>query len=139
MPDKGLHQAGLQMGKDGEGTRIIGVKGTEFTFERTDVDRFGRMVRDREIKALWVSPLQANTGYLATATVNEFDDGVLYGPSSVPGVFSDFAGAAAAEVTVRWLELTNEHLARRIKRQRDLMMAASGLVAIAAILAIAFR
>ena len=97
------------------------------------------MVRDREIKCLWVSPLQANTGFLASATVNEFDDGVLYGPSSVPGTFSDFAGAAAAEVTVRWLELTNEHLARKLKRQRDWMMAIGGFVSIAAVVAIAFR
>ena len=127
------------MAKDGDDFRTVGVKGTEFKFERVPVDRTGRMVRDREIKCLWTSPLQANTGFLASATVNEFDDGVLYGPSSVPGTFSDFAGAAAAEVTVRWLELTNEHLARRLKKQRDWMMVAAGFVAIAAVVAIAFR
>ena len=127
------------MAKDGDGFRTIGVKGTEFKFERGPVDKFGRMVRDREIKALWTSPLQANTGFLASATVNEFDDGVLYGPSSVPGTFSDFAGAAAAEVTVRWLELTNEHLARKLKRQRDWMMVVAGTISIIVIIAIAFR
>jgi hypothetical protein len=127
------------MAKDGDGFRTVGVKGTEFKFERAPVDKFGRMVRDREIKALWTSPLQANTGFLASATVNEFDDGVLYGPSSVPGTFSDFAGAAAAEVTVRWLELTNEHLARKLKRQRDWMMVVAGVVSTMVILAIAFR
>ena len=124
---------------DDGGYRIVGVKGTEFTFEQVPVDRAGRMVRDRQIKCLWVSPLQANTGFLASATVNEFDDGVLYGPSSVPGTFSDFAGAAAAEVTVRWLELTNQHLARKLKRQRDIMTIAGGLLAIAVVVAIAFR
>lgn len=127
------------MAKEGDGLRTVGVKGTEFKFERVLVDKPGRMVRDREIKSLWVSPLQANTGFLASATVNEFDDGVLYGPSSVPGTFSDFAGAAAAEVTVRWLELTNEHLARKLKRQRDWMMVVAGFVSIAAVIAIAFR
>ena len=127
------------MARDDEGFRTVGVKGTEFKFERVAVDKAGRMVRDREIKCLWTSPLQASTGFLASATVNEFDDGVLYGPSSVPGTFSDFAGAAAAEVTVRWLELTNEHLARKLKRHRDLTTMAAGFMAIAAIVAIAFR
>ena len=127
------------MAKEGDGLRTVGVKGTEFKFERVAVDKPGRMVRDREIKSLWVSPLQANTGFLASATVNEFDDGVLYGPSSVPGTFSDFAGAAAAEVTVRWLELTNEHFARKLKRQRDWMMVVAGFVSIVAVIAIAFR
>jgi len=127
------------MAKEGDGFRTVGVKGTEFKFERAPIDKVGRMVRDREIKALWVSPLQANTGFLASATVNEFDDGVLYGPSSVPGTFSDFAGAAAAEVTVRWLELTNEHLARKLKRQRDWVMVVAGIFSMIAIIAIAFR
>ncbi len=127
------------MAKEDDGFRIIGVKGTEFKFERGPVDKFGRMVRDREIKALWTSPLKADTGFLSSATVNEFDDGVLYGPSSVPGTFSDFAGAAATEVTVRWLELTNEHLARKLKRQREWVMVAAGIASIIGILIIAFR
>jgi hypothetical protein len=125
--------------REEDGIRTVGVNGTEFKFERGAVDKAGRMVRDKEIVALWTSPLKANTGFLASATVNEFNDGVLYGPSSVPGTFSDFAGAAAAEVTVRWLELTNEHLARKLKRQREMMAITAGFVAVAGILAIAFR
>lgn len=119
--------------------RTVGVNGTEFTFERTEPGKAARRINDRMIKALWVSPLETADGSLSNATVNEFDDGVLYGPSSVPGVFSDFAGAAAAEVTVRWLELANEHLIRRVKRQKDIMLAVGGLIATVAIVAIAFR
>jgi hypothetical protein len=125
--------------REEDGIRTVGVNGTEFKFERGAVDKAGRMVRDKEIVALWTTPLKASTGFLASATVNEFNDGVLYGPSSVPGTFSDFAGAAATEVTVRWLELTNEHLARKLKRQREMIAITAGFVAVAGILAIAFR
>lgn len=125
--------------RDEERIRTVGVNGTEFTFERTEPGKAARRINDRKIAALWISPLEATTGAISSATVNEFDDGVLYGPSSVPGVFSDFAGAAAAEVTVRWLELANEHLIKRVKRQKDIMMAASGVLAMIAIIVIAFR
>ena len=127
------------MSREEDRVRTVGVNGTEFTFERTEAGKAARRINDRMIAAIWLSPLHADNGSLSNATVNEFDDGVLYGPSSVPGVFSDFAGAAAAEVTVRWLELANEHLIRRVKRQKDIMMASSGLIAIVAIIAIAFR
>jgi len=125
------------MAKEGE-KRIVGVNGSEFTFERGDTITAGRKINDRKLTAIWVSPMRTTKGTLATATVNEFDDGILCGPSSIPGVFSDFAGAAAAEVQVRWLELANEHLARKAKRQRDVMMAVGGGVAALAVVVISF-
>jgi len=120
-------------------TRIIGVGGSEFTFERTDPDKEGRKIGDRKLVALWLAPLPASDGTVATATVNEFDDGILYGPSSIPGCFSDFAGAAAAEVTVRWLELANVKLVSTVKRQRDIAVFIAGVVAVIAVVAISFR
>jgi hypothetical protein len=126
------------MYRNEDGTRIVGVNGREFTFERTEPEKAGRKIGDREVVALWVSPLQSRHT-LTNATVNEFDDGILYGPSSVPGTFSDFPGAAAAEVTVRWLELANEHLVGRLKRQREIMAVAAGILAAIAIVAVAFR
>lgn len=120
-------------------SRIIGVGGTEFSFERTEPDKEGRKIGDRKLVALWLSPLPASDGTVATATVNEFDDGILYGPSSIPGCFSDFAGAAAAEVTVRWLELANTKLASKIKRQRDMAMVIAGAFCAIAVVAISFR
>lgn len=126
------------MNRDDDALRTVGVNGREFTFERTHPNKDGRRIGERTVAAIWVSPMQSRKT-LANATVNEFDDGVLYGPSSVPGVFSDFPGAAAAEVTVRWLELANHHLANSVKRQRELMMMAAGILAAIAIIAIAFR
>ncbi|MDA8232080.1 MAG: hypothetical protein M0006_12150 [Magnetospirillum sp.] len=127
------------MAKDAGDIRTIGVRGTEFHFERS-LPAKERKVGERKLAALWVAPLAAaGGGALAAATVHEFDDGILYGPSSIPGVFSDFPGAAAAEVTVRWLELTSEQLVIRAKRQRDIMMAAAGVIAAIAIVAISFR
>ena len=120
-------------------SRIIGVGGSEFSFERTEPDKEGRKVGDRKLVARWLSPLPASDGTVATATVNEFDDGILYGPSSIPGCFSDFAGAAAAEVTVRWLELANSRLASKIKRQRDLAMVVGGAICAIAVVVISFR
>ncbi len=126
------------MSKDGD-QRTVGVGGAEFEFERGEPDKAGRKVGDRKLVAMWVSPMKGDTRGFATATVNEFDDGVLYGPSSVPGCFSDFAGAAAAEVTVRWLQLGNEHLATRLKRQREIALGIGGLLAVIAIVALSFR
>jgi hypothetical protein len=125
------------MAKEGE-KRIIGVNGSEFTFERGEGIVAGRRIGDRKLTAIWVSPMRTTSGQMATATVNEFDDGILCGPSSIPGVFSDFAGAAAAEVQVRYLELANEHLMHRAKRQREIMMAVGGVVMAMAVVIISF-
>lgn len=120
-------------------SRIVGVGGGEFKFERAEPDKPGRKIGERTLVAQWVTPLEAADGRIQTATVNEFDDGILYGPSSVPGTFTDFPGAAAAEVTVRWLELANQHLAARMERQRNIALAAGiGMAAILIVL-ISFR
>ncbi len=126
------------MAKDGGERRIVGVGGNEYTFERGGPDK-DRKVGERRLVAVWVAPMPAQDGTLAaTATVNEFDDGVLYGPSSIPGVVSDFAGAAAAEVTVRWLEMATTQMAGKLRRQRDLALGIAGTVAAVAVAVISF-
>ncbi|MGE5546747.1 MAG: hypothetical protein ACM33T_07615 [Solirubrobacterales bacterium] len=119
-------------------SRIVGVGSAEFKFERGMPDK-ERKIGDRKLVAVWTAPLETTDGKIHTATVNEFDDGILYGPSSVPGTFSDFPGAAAAEVTVRWLELANEGLVSKLKRQREVMMAAAVGLAALAIVLVSFR
>lgn len=118
--------------------RIVGVGSAEFRFERGQPDK-ARKVGDRNLAAVWSAPLETTDGKIQTAIVNEFDDGILYGPSSVPSTFSDFPGAAATEVTVRWLQLANEHMAAQLKKQRDIGMAAAVAFAALVIVLISFR
>ena len=126
------------MAKDTCEARTVGVGGNEYTFQRGGPDK-ARKVGDRKLVAVWVAPMPAQDGTLAaTATVNEFDDGILYGPSSIPGVFSDFAGAAAAEVTVRWLEMATTEMAGKLRRQRDLALGAAGTVVAVAVAVLSF-
>lgn len=126
------------MAKDTTDTRTVGVGGNAYIFQRGVPDK-ARRIGDRTLSWVWVAPLPARDGTVAaTATVNEFDDGVLYGPSSIPGVFSDFAGAAAAEVTVRWLEMATTAMAAKLRRQRDLALGAAGAVAALAVAVISF-
>lgn len=120
-------------------SRIVGVGGAEFRFERARPDREGRKVGERTLMAQWIAPLESRDGKIRTATVNEFDDGVLYGPSSVPSTLSDFPGAAATEVTIRWLQLANEELVARLERQRNIGMAVGVAVAALMIVVISFR
>lgn len=123
----------------GKETRIVGVGQAEFKFERGLPDKEGRKLGDRTVAAVWSAPLETRDGKIQSATVNEFDDGVLYGPSSVPGTVSDFPGACATEVTVRWLQLANEHLAGRLERQRNIGMAVGVALAALLIVLISFR
>jgi hypothetical protein len=126
------------MARDSGEIRTVGVGGNEYTFERGAPDK-ERKIGDRKLAAVWVAPMPARDGTLvATATVNEFDDGVLYGPSSIPGVVSDFAGAAAAEVTVRWLEMATTQMAGKLRRQRDIALGTAGAVAAVAVAVISF-
>ncbi len=126
------------MAKDSGERRIVGVGGNEYTFERGTPDK-ERKVGERRLAAVWVAPMPAQDGTLiATATVNEFDDGILYGPSSIPGVVSDFAGAAAAEVTVRWLEGATTRMAGKLRRQRDIALGTAGAVVAVAVAVLSF-
>jgi hypothetical protein len=117
--------------------RTIGINGAEYVFHR-DLPEKARKVGDRNLAAIWVASLTSGFENVTTATVNEFDDGIIYGPSSIPGVFSDFAGACAAEVTVRWLEMAAGSLAAKLRRQRDTAMAAAGAVVAIAVVIISF-
>lgn len=119
-------------------SRIAGVGGAEFRFERSIPDKAGRKVGERKIAAEWTAAIKGEDKSFASAVINEFDDGVLFGPSSVPGAVSDFAGAAAAEVTVRWLQLANQALDARLRRQREVSLAVGGLMAALLILALVF-
>lgn len=119
-------------------SRIVGVGSAEFRFERAEPDK-PRKFGDRTLAAIWSAPLETTDGKIQTAIVNEFDDGFLYGPSSVPSTFSDFPGAAATEVTVRWLQMANEHMAIKLKRQRDIGMAVAVALAALLIVLISFR
>ena len=126
------------MARDSSEVRTVGVNGAEYVFHRTEADKAGRKVGDRKLARIWVATVTSGVDTVTSATVNEFDDGVIYGPSSIPGVFSDFAGAAAAEITVRWLETATSSLAAKLRRQRDGALATAGMVVAIAVVVISF-
>ena len=126
------------MARDSSEVRTVGVNGAEYVFHRTEADKAGRKVGDRKLARIWVATVTSGVDTVTSATVNEFDDGVIYGPSSIPGVFSDFAGAAAAEITLRWLETATSSLAAKLRRQRDGALATAGMVVAIAVVVISF-
>lgn len=126
------------MARESSEVRTVGVNGAEYVFHRTEADKAGRKVGDRTLARVWVATVASDIKSVTSATVNEFDDGIIYGPSSIPGVFSDFAGAAAAEITVRWLEMATGSLSAKLRRQRDGAIAAAGVVVAIAVVVISF-
>jgi hypothetical protein len=117
--------------------RIAFVEGLQFTFQREEPEKPIRKVHSRWGIADWVSQVEVN-GVWSKFTIHEFNDGA-FEPSTIHGVFSDFAGAAAVEVTVRWLRRSNDERTAKTRRQRDIFLAALAVVSALALAAISLR
>jgi len=118
-------------------TRIASVEGFQFSFQREEAERPIRKVKDRWVLQDWVCQVEYK-GEWSRFTLHEFNDGV-FEPSATQGVFSDFAGAAAAEVSVRWLLRRIEEKDQRNRRQRDLFLVALAVMTALALAAISLR
>ena len=118
-------------------TRIVGVGGHEFVFSREEPEYPQRRVGTRRVISDWVHQFQADETW-SRARIHEHDDGV-FEPTSIYGVFTDFAGAAAVEVTVRWMQRSHATEIKKARQLRDMLMGASAVLAVIAILAWSFR
>jgi hypothetical protein len=92
------------MARESGAARTVRLGGLELSFQRNDPEKPGRKMGERKLAALRVAKLDRESDESTGTSVNEFKDRVLYGPSSLTGVVSDFA--AVAEVTVRRLQLS---------------------------------
>jgi hypothetical protein len=113
------------------------VEGLTFSFTREPSANPVRKVGSRWVVCHWASQIET-AGAWSKFILHEFNDGV-YEPSSLLGVFTDFAGAAAVEVTVRWLQRTNDERTAKTRRQRDMFLGALAVTAALALAAISFR
>jgi hypothetical protein len=118
-------------------SRIASVEGNQLSFHRQDPEAPVRKVQSRWVHQDWVCQVEYG-GEWMTFVLHEFNDGV-YEPSSVQGVFTDFAGAAAVEVTSGWLQSRIEQLKARNRRQRDIFMGVLAVVSALALAAISLR
>ena len=96
-------------------SRIASVEGFQFSFHREDPERPVRKVMDRWVLQDWVCQVEYK-GDWSHFTIHEFNDGV-FEPSAVQGVFSDFPGAAAVEVTTRWLQRRIDEAVKQLSAQ----------------------
>jgi hypothetical protein len=118
-------------------TRIVGVGGHEFVFSREEPGYPQRRVGTRRVVADWVHQFEADETW-SRAVIHEHDDGV-FEPTSIYGVFTDFAGAAAVEITVRWMQRRHADEIKKTRQLRDLLMGACAVLAVIAIVAWSFR
>lgn len=118
-------------------SRIASVEGFQFSFHREDPERPVRKVMDRWVLQDWVCQVEYK-GDWSHFTIHEFNDGV-FEPSAVQGVFSDFPGAAAVEVTTRWLQRRIDEKDLRNRRQRDIFLGALAIAIASALAAISLR
>jgi hypothetical protein len=118
-------------------SRIAFIEGFQFSFVAQDPERPARRVGARWVVRDWACQVEYRDEW-SVFTVHEFNDGV-YEPSGIQGVFSDFAGAAAAEVGVRWLQRRLTDAERRNRRQRDIGLAVLGVVILLALALLSFR
>ncbi|RAU21145.1 hypothetical protein CU669_14425 [Paramagnetospirillum kuznetsovii] len=107
--------------------RIAYVEGYQLSFHRQSAASPPRKVQSRWVVQDWVCQVEYD-GEWMTFMLHEFNDGMLE-PSSVQGVFTDFAGAAAVEVTTSWLMRRLEEKDSRRKRERLLYLCAMAVVA----------
>lgn len=118
-------------------SRIASVEGNQLSFHRQETETPVRKVQSRWVVQDWVCQVEYD-GEWTTFVLHEFNDG-MYEPSSVQGVFTDFAGAAAVEVTSGWLQRRIEHLTQRNRRQRDIFLGVLAVVATLALATISLR
>jgi len=113
-------------------TRIAFVEGFQFLFHSEPATSPTRRVGSRWEIRHWSCQVEYD-GEWSRFTLHEFNDGV-FEPSALLGVFSDFAGAAATEATLRWLQRRMAEKDQRTRRQRDLFL---GVLAVVAALGLA--
>lgn len=118
-------------------SRIASVEGNQLSFHRQDTESPVRKVQSRWAVQDWVCQVE-HDGEWMTFILHEFNDG-MFEPSSVQGVFTDFAGAAAVEVTTGWLQRRMEQKDTRCRRQRDIFLGALAVVTTLALAAISLR
>jgi hypothetical protein len=118
-------------------SRIAYVEGYQLSFHRQDPQAPIRKVQSRWVFQDWLCQVEYQ-GDWSTFTVHEFNDG-MFEPSAVQGVFSDFAGAAAVEVTTRWLQRRIEEKDAKMRRQRDMFLGGLAVVMALALAAISLR
>ncbi len=118
-------------------SRIASVEGFQFSFHTQEAETPIRKVLDRWVMRDWICQVEYE-GEWCLFTIHEFNDG-MFEPSAVQGVFSDFPGAAAVEVTTRWLQRRLEEKDRAKRRQRDIFLGALAIVATLALAAISLR
>ena len=118
-------------------SRIAYVEGYQFSFHRQEAERPPRRVGTRWVIWDWACQVEYQEEW-CTFTLHEYNDGV-FEPSGVQGVFSDFAGAAAAEVGIRWLQRRLADAERRNRRLRDAALAGLGVMLLLVIAALSFR
>jgi hypothetical protein len=118
-------------------SRIAFVEGFQFSFQQQDPERPPRRVGSRWVVRDWACQVEYRDEW-SIFTLHEYNDGV-FEPSGIQGVFSDFAGAAAAEVGIRWLQRRLADAERRNRRLRDIGLAALGVVILLALAVVSFR
>jgi hypothetical protein len=117
--------------------RIVGLGGHEFVFSREEPQYPQRRVGTRRVVADWVHQFEADETW-SRAVVHEHDDG-MFEPTSLYGVFADFPGATAVEITIRWMQRTHAAQMRKARTQRLVMAGACTVLAMLAILAWTLR
>jgi hypothetical protein len=118
-------------------TRIAFVEGFQFLFHQEDAAKPARRVNSRWEVRDWACQVEYE-GEWCRFTLHEFNDG-MFEPSAIQGVFSDFAGAAAAEVTIRWLQRRIEEKDVRNRRHRDLFLGGLAVIAALVLAAVSLR
>ncbi|MFD2233368.1 hypothetical protein [Phaeospirillum tilakii] len=118
-------------------TRIAFVEGFQFSFHPEPAATPTRRVGTRWEVRNWDCQVEYD-GEWCRFTLHEFNDGV-FEPSALLGVFSDFAGAAATEVTLRWLQRRLAEKDQRARRQRDLLLGVVAVVAALGLAAVSLR
>ncbi|OAN44753.1 hypothetical protein A6A04_08010 [Paramagnetospirillum marisnigri] len=117
--------------------RIAFVEGYQLSFHRQQAESPPRKVQNRWVLQDWVCQVDYG-GEWMTFILHEFNDG-MFEPASVQGVFTDFAGAAAVEVTTSWLMHRLEEKDARNRSQRTLYLSGMALVAALGLAVVAFR
>lgn len=118
-------------------TRIAFVEGFQFSFHQEDSAKPTRRVNSRWEVRDWACQVEYE-GEWCRFTLHEFNDG-MFEPSAIQGVFSDFAGAAAAEVTIRWLQRRIAEKDSRNRLQRTLFLGGIAVITALALAAVSLR
>lgn len=118
-------------------TRIAFVEGFQFSFHQEAAAKPTRRVNSRWEVRDWACQVEYE-GEWCRFTLHEFNDG-MFEPSAIQGVFSDFAGAAATEVTIRWLQRRIAEKDARNRQQRYLFLGGLAVIVALGLAAVSLR